>query len=400
MNKPLQPVHWPSVIQFGCSLLGIITLWGFSLSLIFAGILQQFQGGEFSPMTLSMNLAGAGFGLSGCLLMPSAGYSLAQLLGRLSIKKTTRLTTSGSLFLGAVFVLALLAGNLVVGVKEVAWLVLPFFHLLGIGIPVLWLSLAGRRNLVQESPQRVWGVFASGLVLGPFIIMIAEVAVLLVGGIVLAIWLSSQPGLVEALLQLAAQFEDPSLTPDQAISMVIPYLTNPAIIISVLVFGAGIVPLIEELIKPVGVWLLLGKKLSPAEGLAAGILSGAGYALLESLAMTNAGQSWGVLVVGRMGTGIIHIAATGLVGWSLAMARQKNGYLKLIMGYIIAVLIHALWNGLTLINLFAVLTQEQSLNLGIPYLERIGLYTPLGLPVVALISLLILFLANRLNRTT
>ncbi len=113
--------------------------------------------------------------------------------------------------------------------------------------------------------------------------------------------------------------------------------------------------MIEEALKPIGVWLLFGRRLTPAAGFAAGALSGAGYALIESLALTSSGEAWSSLVLARTGTSAVHILTAGLTGWALVLAWQKRRFLPLLLAYLCAVMIHGLWNGLTLMYSFNLL---------------------------------------------
>ena len=99
------------------------------------------------------------------------------------------------------------------------------------------------------------------------------------------------------------------------------YLMQPSTLYIALLFGALIVPLLEELFKPIGVWLLVGRKPSPAQGFAAGLLSGAGYALFENFSLgASAGEDWAMVVVARIGTSLIHIVTAGLMGWALSLS--------------------------------------------------------------------------------
>jgi RsiW-degrading membrane proteinase PrsW (M82 family) len=112
------------------------------------------------------------------------------------------------------------------------------------------------------------------------------------------------------------------------------------------------VPLIEEALKPLGLWLLARRSLSPAEGFAIGLLSGAGFALTESLGYASAGlqaesQGWAIIVLARAGTAMMHITTAGMVGWGMASAWSKKGIYRLVIGYLGAVLIHSLWNMIT-----------------------------------------------------
>ena len=151
--------------------------------------------------------------------------------------------------------------------------------------------------------------------------------------------------------------------------------------------------MIEEQIKPIGVWLLAGRQLTPAEGYALGALSGAGYALVESLFLTSSGQDWTVIILARIGTSAVHILTAGLMGWALATAWGEARYLRLGAVYLLAVLIHGLWNGLTIANVFANLSQAHIANVSV--ISQIGQVAPYALAGLAGASFLTILLINQ-----
>ena len=114
-------------------------------------------------------------------------------------------------------------------------------------------------------------------------------------------------------------------------------MASPAVVASVFVYIAVLVPLIEEILKPIGVWLLAGRKLTPVDGFMAGVLSGAGYALFENLFLSSSGEQWMSVVLARVGTGAVHMFTTSLVGWGLASAWGQGRYLRLALSFALAV---------------------------------------------------------------
>ena len=84
---------------------------------------------------------------------------------------------------------------------------------------------------------------------------------------------------------------------------------------------------------------------TPAQGFALGVLSGAGFALAESLfASATADASWAVTLGMRAISGAMHMLAAGLVGWGIAYARLEKRYLRLIGMTLLAMLLHGVWN--------------------------------------------------------
>jgi len=83
-----------------------------------------------------------------------------------------------------------------------------------------------------------------------------------------------------------------------------------------------LIPLLEELLKPLAIWILVWRKLTPVEGFVAGLICGSAFGLIESIGnlASISGSDWIIVVLGRTGTGLLHTVATGLVGWGLASA--------------------------------------------------------------------------------
>jgi hypothetical protein len=363
-KSPPPATHWPSVIQFTFSSLAILLSWGV-FGVMFTGGVLQFYAPIGSPELPAASFVLAATGLFvGILLLPSAAFSLARLMGReINLGKTwtyfrrifhpKRLI----LFLPAV----ILAGHWAKDQEGISWLVMPFVQILAASIPVLWLAWLGIRKLLHQSPQRTWGIFSSGLVLGPVIIFSLEIAVLVFIVFIFVFILALNPEIVEALepLILRMEYAKPDSTAEMEVLSQI--YNNPVVIFSSLTFLSVIIPLIEEAIKPIGVWLLAGRNLTPKEGFTAGVISGAGYALFENLGNTSIGTDWTLIVIGRIGPTVLHIFTTGLIGYALALALKEKRYLRLGSAYLLSVVIHGLWNGLTTTSSIAGLDLENAL---------------------------------------
>ena len=116
-------------------------------------------------------------------------------------------------------------------------------------------------------------------------------------------------------------------------------------IATIIGYIAIIVPLIEELLKPLAVWIFATKIESPAQGFAMGVLSGAAFALIESLnASADGTTSWPVIVSIRAGTSLLHMTASGLVGWGIVSAFREKRIMRFFAAYFTAVAIHGIWN--------------------------------------------------------
>jgi len=92
----------------------------------------------------------------------------------------------------------------------------------------------------------------------------------------------------------------------------------------------------------------------------------------------------------RFGTTLMHMLASGLVGWGLASAWTQRKYLRLIGAYLSAVILHGVWNGLAILLAASQISPEQSGNL-ILSSGKIALW---GLGVWTLVAFILLLLIN------
>lgn len=390
-------IHWPSVWQFGLSLMAILGLWGTAASTAFLSLTARFGRTVAPASDLTFMLLAASMACMGALLLPSAGFSLARLIGHPARAAPAVFRFLRPTWLIFLLPFVLLAGYFVSPNESLAWLLLPPLHVLAVGLPVAWVAFVGRLGLSEASPQRTWGVFAAGLVLAPSLIMAFEIGAILVAIMLLILFFILRPDLSREMISLAQRLASSSASPTAMARTLGPYLFQPPVILAVLSFWAGVVPLIEEAFKPIGVWLLAGRSLTPAQGLAAGVLSGAGYALFESLFLGSSGSDWIAVVVARIGTSVIHIFTAALTGWALASAWGQGRYGRLAGAYLVAVLTHAAWNGVALLDVFknlanAGLGQQASLT---RLFSTLGTASPYVLLVLALAVFSALVMLNR-----
>lgn len=394
-------IHWPSVLQLGFSLLGISILWSGAFILVLIGLIQLLLPAEAQGNSTIPLLLGSSGVMIGLLLVPSVVYPVQRLLGHRPYRLVPTSPWLRPTLLIFALPLLLLAGWWISQQGAALQLILPIFHVPAIGIPILWLSYLAVRDLPLGSPQRAWGLLGSGSVLAPLFILFAEILVLLAGVITWSIWMSGQPGMLDELSILAERLRQAGNSPQLIAHIISPYLKDPLVIFSAFTFAAVIVPLIEEAIKPLGVWFLAGSRLTPAEGFTAGILCGAGYALVESLTLSaDSGNDWVSLVFARIGTAVVHILTSGLTGWALASAWREKRYFRLGVTYLGAVLLHGLWNGLTMLIVIADLSLPAA-QLGQDLLSQAYQIVPYGLVGLAIAGLATLLWINvRLRRTT
>lgn len=384
-----------STLQLVLSLTAMLLMCMIASSCALSGFLQMSESGLDRTQPF---LWGIGIAFSGLLLLPSAYYAYLRLTDRAGQDEEKHsLPMQGWLpliLLVGVLPLGLLLGYLVSQNQSISWLLLPPLHLVVVSIPILWLTGMALKRLPLGSAQRAWGVFGAGLVLGPALILITEILALFAFVVSISVGIASQPGMADQILALSQRLQVAPGDPETIFRILEPYLTQPLVILGVLAFVAVLVPLIEETLKPIGVWLLVGRALTPAEGFAAGVLSGAGYALFENLFLATGDSSWVTVAIARIGTGALHILATGLTGWGLAKAWTEKRFLNLGAAFMAAVGLHALWNGLTVMTIFAGLPEP--LGAAVPGWARlIGRVAPAFLGFLFLFSFSSLFIINR-----
>lgn len=112
---------------------------------------------------------------------------------------------------------------------------------------------------------------------------------------------------------------------------------------------AVVAPIVEELTKPIGAFLLGRRLRSPAEAFLVGMAGGVGFAVVENMLYESSGaRLWAAIATLRGVGGVLHPLNAGLValGWYGVISGTGPGrWGRLLALYGLAVGIHALWNG-------------------------------------------------------
>jgi hypothetical protein len=339
-------IHWASLltlIVLGLSaLLALLTAFGVGVNSI---IILFTQEGDAAGQMISAFT----FGFEGTVLLLCSWLVLQKTMGREQAVSILKFSFEGW-HVAAVIGLALASvgiGAAVVSteVTWLAWLILPALTVVVI-VPPIWLLFSiGSKDIELGQHWRVFGIFGLSMTLGPLVMIVMEF-ILLAGGIIFgAIFIVMQkPDFIQEIDRLAMLLQR-ATNEDAILSLLAPYISNPLLIAAVIGYIAVAVPFIEELFKPLAVWIFARRIESPAQGFVLGMLSGAAFALVESLNASGAGtETWPVIVTVRAGTSLLHIMASGLVGWGIVSAFRERRILRLFAAYLSAVLIHGLWN--------------------------------------------------------
>jgi hypothetical protein len=280
----------------------------------------------------------------GLLLLPVTWLSFQRVRGRdFDTFTLPPLRAWAWIVLPGFWLLAIILATLFYDAPGANWFT-PFLHFLAIALPIYVAIRVGVNRIPLGSSQRAWGVFGIGMTLSPMLAIIAEVFFIALGILVVAVFLGFNPDIMAEIDDLISQIEGaPDM--DSLLYVVGPLLKNPLTLLAALGFLSFLVPIIEESAKSLGIWLVADRLQSPAQGFALGILSGAGFALAESLsASLTADDAWGFTLAMRAISGSMHMLATGLFGWGIAHARLEKRYLRLFGMMFLAFLLHAAWN--------------------------------------------------------
>lgn len=332
------------------------------------------------------------------LTIPSIVLSMRELKGKEDISaKHPR-----SRFIWSSISLVLFAPALYLGIEmaksSIGKVFLPLVSILLIVIPLVWFLEFGRRNLSPVSNKRFWGILNGSIFFSMPIIFIVEGSILLMGLVWLGTWIFEQPNLLPMLKELTT-FSALSPSDLQPVMDKMQGLISGPRIIFIVVFGFSvIVPLVEELFKPLVLWFFVKRNITPADGFTIGLICGAAFALIESISAISSVEHtlFVTTAIGRVGTGLLHTLNSGLIGWALAATWQDGKYLRVAGAYLGAVLLHGIWNFFSLVFGFSnsgldLPSQSSSLVQAAPWM--------LGLLGVWMITLL--FVMNqRLQRTS
>ena len=368
--QPVQsnPNHRRDVLLLIFCCIGILGLLIRGVYLAVIGILY-FDPAYASNLAASMLEALAMF-FCASLLMPALLYTIRRLKGQEILPAKLRHAKFWELaVLVIVWVLVVVIGAVLASLFTYGWVVAAPLLLLGISLPILTLVWIAAGGLPVGSRRRLWSVFGYGMVGSTVAALTLEYLVFGLAALIFGILAVSYPQLLDVFNQIKTQLANSNTGDMQTLlTTLAPYLTNPLVILVILVFAAVLAPLIEEAIKPAVIWFL-GKHLhSPAEGFVLGALCGAGFAMMEGLlAASSATQMWGFGLAGRAVSSLMHIAASGLMGWGIASVQLDKRYGRLALAYLLSVSIHGLWNGSAILTVYGALrTVGQNMQVDLP----------------------------------
>ena len=318
-------------------------------STIFYGVLP-FSSDTEVVQTNTIFGALAGFGIlfgAACLWQ-----GIATVRGRAPPMVTRVFPRSAFFFIAFFGAIALGMSTLALGAsgigKSIAAYVFPFWHFIAAAAPAFALiAYAARRIGNVSSVRGVMLAFGWGALGATMLSLILEVVVAVTLVVVAVVVISLAPGGAATLEQLRVELQRAQSRNDLA--SLTRWVTHPGVIAGALFYLAVIVPLAEETFKTLALGLI-AKQARWNDVLLWGLSAGAGFAVMENLFNASPVLSaWGIVIVMRAGTTIMHMANGAWMarGWHAARVERRWG--KLIQAYSISVLNHAAWNAAALV---------------------------------------------------
>jgi len=347
LPPPITPrLHRLSVWQLVLGVIGLMMTLLSILAVFALGILSRtnssFSSFDFSQLekTIWVQLVVA------LLTLPSIILSIRRLAGKSS---QPSIVNNKSLYISSALIVVWL-GLLWLGTRSEAWgfpsFVNSLINIVLVFLPILlWLTI-GRYKLVSGSKQRAWGILNFSLFVTTQLILIIETIFVVTLAIIGVSSLIQQAEFLPYIQLFQSQGQLDQAAINSLMAELSPIFNQTSFYVLLALIFCVFVPLIEELFKPLAVWLFAKRGITPSEGWAAGLLCVAAFGLIESLSMMSIATSdiWLTTAVGRVGTGLLHIFTTGLSGFVLAKTWQDHKYWRLSLVYLAVIILHGSWN--------------------------------------------------------
>lgn len=350
--------NWIPFLFLVLSALGILLYLTQALTLGVVSLVAYFGDQANTTSAVSNSLLAWSALFSAALFIPTIIISIHQLRGRKNpewLDESQPFYQKALLGLLIAWPLLIFLGRWVAGQPVFSVFFLGLINILVAGIPVLSIYVLSRQKLQSGSPARKWRLFSFSLGFTPIVVIIVEViallGVFLIGALLLTSLISVNPA-----LEYTVQGVISDISAGQDLETVIyrhgDFLNQPVVIFALLAIIAGIVPMIEEILKPLALWTLAGRNLTDQEGFVAGLITGAAFTLMENLlylSMAYSTGDWLFSALLRSTTGVLHMLASGMVGLGLARTWRKGKWPFFMLTLTGAIVFHSAWNGIALI---------------------------------------------------
>lgn len=351
-NKPHTPERagWPTLVM---GLLLAVSAWGLTLLaalLALAGLTAALVPTMETEDGLTLLMIAVGVLVLAGLLLPGAVLNLRDFLSlpfpRFALPQASTAQAWPILF--AAWLLLLALGQALTRSETLTLLLLPFVNAAALLLPLGLILLTVLRGLPLPLPRRAWSIFGASALLGPALSIFFEMLAFLIFALLFFAYVHTVPALETPFRLLVDELRSENGSPDFAARQIAILALSPGGWLFLLGVFALAVPLIEEAFKVTLLGFYAGRMRSPAQGFVSGVLCGAAFAMAENIGFSSAGtQDWLFNILTRSTAILAHVFNSGLVGWGLALAWQRRDFLRLGLAYLTAVLVHSLWNGLS-----------------------------------------------------
>ena len=244
------------------------------------------------------------------------------------------------------FLASSILGQAVLSYSVLPALVFPPLHVAASVLPPLFiLAVVGRALQGVTTWRHIVLQVSSGIFLAaPLAMLLETVAIVLIATAAIT-GLALQPGGEELVVAASSYLQDPALLQNPGI--LVRSVLTPAIMAAVVVLVAGLIPLVEEVVKTIGVGLMASRRPALPQAVLWGLAAGVGFSIAEGL-LNSAGAlgAWLATVVLRLGTTILHCFTGALVGVAWYQLFTQQRWARGLGLYLASVAIHGLWNGL------------------------------------------------------
>ncbi len=283
----------------------------------------------------------------------------------------------------ALTVLLLVVTYLVSTRWDAARWVLPFLQVPAVLVPTFWLVQFATRKLYPRPAKRHWIIFGLDLTLQPILALTIELALMMLLIIPVVFYLVLNPEIAQQAMLALQGLENNAMTMEQIEMEIAQWIQYPIVIILIQGFVSVLVPLVEELIKPFLLFRWIKRPLTPMDGFWLGLIGGASFAIYETfgnIANMFMLEDWYFLLLARVGTSLLHLGTTALMGWALMKTFADRKWLRLLGAYAASVLLHGLW------NFFAIIQGLSELPMENP--PGIFIISPIAMPIMVLIGMI------------
>ena len=234
-------------------------------------------------------------------------------------KRELQLPKSGLLFFG--FLMSLALGLVALGERGPFIYLFPLAFVVAFSFPgLIWVSYIYSRTVVSPEPQRLvlialaWGMF------------------------------STLPA--SLLNDIGARLLDV----DQNALLGNGNFGSPE-----LMLVSVVAPIVEELLKPIGLLFVMKRLRTPYEGVLYGVACGMGFAIIENMlyelfiVIWYGSDAWTINAFVRgIGSTVLHAVGPAAVGYAIAYSNQMEKPMTKYVGlaYVFGIVMHGLWNGI------------------------------------------------------